>query len=94
MSRSFKHTPRCGDKKNKFMKRCASKRIRRDNLNIEFNNKSYKKFFNSWDICDFEDVGVSFDEFCIGFMRWHDRFEELPSREELWQMYQKYYLRK
>lgn len=33
MSRSYKHTTRAGDKKDKFFKRYANKKLRRNKLN-------------------------------------------------------------
>lgn len=55
MSRSYKKTPWSGDKKGKFKKRTANKTVRTylDNINHELKYSSYKKIFDSWDICDF-----------------------------------------
>ena len=67
MSRSYKKTPRSGDTKDKFFKRYANRRLRRRKLDIDLQHKSYKKDFCSYDICDYETVGTSFEEF------WRDR---------------------
>ncbi len=60
MSRSFKHTPYSGDKKCKFIKRIASKRFRskllRMGIDDEIPPSMYKRFFESWNICDFWDI--------------------------------------
>ncbi|MBQ6503159.1 MAG: hypothetical protein IJI57_04530 [Flexilinea sp.] len=57
MSRSYKHTPYCGDTKNKYMKRYATKRfkslVKRQNLDDEIAPGMYKRYFCSWDICDY-----------------------------------------
>ena len=47
MSRSYKHTPYCGDRKNKFMKRYANKRVRQCLKNSDYlpTAAEYKKMF-------------------------------------------------
>ena len=62
MSRSFKHTPRCGDKKDKFYKNYANRRLRRKQLIHNLQHKTYKKDTCSYDICDYEEVGLIFEE--------------------------------
>lgn len=62
MSRSYKKTPRCGDTKDKFFKKYANRKVRRNNTN-HYNHKSYKKLSCSWDICDYETVGRTFEEY-------------------------------
>ena len=54
MSRSYKHTPYCGDRKNKYMKRYANKRVRQRLKNNDYlpTAAEYKKMFESYDICD------------------------------------------
>ena len=63
MSRSYKKTPRSGDKKNKFLKKYANRKYRKLPLEDTVQYKSYKKTFCSYDICDYEDVGRIFEEF-------------------------------
>ena len=50
MSRSYKHTPYCGDRKNKFMKRYANKRVRQRLKNSDYlpTAAEYKKMFESY----------------------------------------------
>jgi hypothetical protein len=43
MSRSYKHTPYAGDRKKKWAKRQANKRLRRKKLTHDLQHKSYKK---------------------------------------------------
>ena len=50
MSRSYKKHHRVKDPAGKHMKRYANKKVRRTN-NVP-NGKAYKKFFESWDISD------------------------------------------
>lgn len=86
MSRSYKHTPRCGDKKSKFVKNQANRKIRR-NKNITPFNKSYRKYHQSWDICDYESVGTSFNE----YRRYNTGF---INEEDLLKSYKKYFINK
>ena len=51
MSRSYKKHDIVKDPANKAMKRYANKKVRHTK-NIP-NGKAYKKFFESWDICDY-----------------------------------------
>lgn len=56
MSRSYRKpiwTEGYGGKWRKFAKRKANKSVRQNKIP---NGKAYKKFFNSWDICDFKFV--------------------------------------
>ena len=60
MSRSYKHTPRCGDKKGRYSKRLANHVVRRNRCKDAFPQYAgYKKMFESWNICDYEIVGIS-----------------------------------
>lgn len=52
MSRSSKRIPCCKDH-NKGMKRCANKKVRRNNMIIP-SGAFYKKVFCSYDICDYK----------------------------------------
>lgn len=52
MSRSYKHSPVCTDRKHgaKWWKRQANRKVRH-HKNV-LNNKSYRKVYNSWEIHD------------------------------------------
>jgi hypothetical protein len=92
MSRSFKKTPRAGDTKSKFHKRYANKLVRRDKLNEGFNRGLYKKNYQSWNICDFEDVDLSFVRFLdFQFPQRQPTEEEIAEFQE---RYKKYFIRK
>ena len=98
MSRSFKKTPRVGDMKNKFYKAYSNRRLRRRKVNeeeTELNNSSYKKYNDSWYICDYEITHLTFEEYwdeivrnCVMFKR------ALPSKEKAYKDYYKAYKRK
>ena len=100
MSRSYKHTPRCGETKHKFAKKQANRIVRRNKLTEDYpNHAGYKKMFCRWDICDYETVGITFEQFFAGevdsWYRWPHKYgEPFPTREEAWKEYQKRYIRK
>ena len=95
MSRSYKHTPRCGDRKGPDNKRLANRKVRRKKLSEDFPQYSgFKKLYERWDICDYEEVGVNFEAYCSQrWQRWY-RSEPLPGLGELRKEYEKYYVRK
>lgn len=100
MSRSRKRTPYSGDKKNKFMKKYANRRLRRRKCLEEtsYQHKSYKKDTCSYDICDYKSVGTSFQQYWKSILKnWHAwgyRFEPYPDKEQAYQEYLKYFKRK
>lgn len=103
MSRSYKHTPYCGLTKDKFYKKYANKRLRRKKLAHDFQHKSYRKDFCSYDICDYYCIETkNFEEY---YRRQVDAWHELqryswskkypfPTRDEVWKEYCKMYRRK
>ena len=98
MSRSYKKTPRSGDTKDKYFKRYANKKLRRLPLDETLQHKQYKKNFCSWEICDYETVGETFEQHWEQALRswymWRHRYEPYPNREEEYQKYMKWYKRK
>ena len=100
MSRSYKHTPRAGDTKDKFFKKYANRRVRRLPIDEHpLNHKTYKKATCSWNICDYETVGTSFEQYWEGLVKsWHRWKSECglpyPNRDEAYQEYRRWFLRK
>ena len=99
MSRSYKHTPRSGDTKDKFFKKYANRKVRRlptDEHPLKGN--TYKKVFCQYDICDYETVGISFEQYWEGLVKrwynWEWRYSEFPDREEAYQEYCRWFIRK
>lgn len=96
MSRSYKHTPYCGD--NKRLKECANRRVRRAK-DVPMYGKAYRKYFQRYDICDYYTIYRDFDEYYHWRLKnWH-RWEKYcddpyPDRDECWKEYKKRYLRK
>ena len=101
MSRSYKHTPYVGDKKSKFFKNYANRKLRRNKLNHNLQYKAYRKNFCSYDICDFYWRFNNFEDYYRwrlkhhydGLWGFHD-YGPPPSRKECWKDYVKYYTRK
>ena len=100
MSRSYKHTPRCGDRKDKRRKRIANRRVRRKKLRADLpQHAGYRKLYESWHICDYETVGLSFNDYCMqehqyAALRNLYRPEPFPDRQALKKEYRKYCIRK
>ena len=56
MSRSYKKTSYCGDKKGKDKKRCANHKVRsylKQHPEESLKGRSFRKIFPTWDICLF-----------------------------------------
>lgn len=94
MSRSYKKVPRCGDNKNKIMKNYANRVLRRDENTYQYN--SYKKRFCSYDICDYNSVYYTFEDWYRMRVRQWERWERgpYPDRKEEYRKWYKYYKRK
>ncbi len=101
MSKSYKHTPYAGQQKNRYMKKLANRKVRRmlKNPDISLSYKSYKKAFESWDICDYYHKAFSFNKYyhrqINRWYQWHNRNEkESPSEDEIREQYKRWYVRK
>jgi hypothetical protein len=95
MSRSKKKTPRSGDKKDKFFKRYENHRLRKMPFEHTLNHNAYKKHSEGWNICDYETVGISFELYwCRLKRRFQNKPELLGTKEEAYQEYLKWFIRK
>ena len=95
MIRSYKRTPRCGDKKDKFFKRYENHRVRRMPYDLTLNHCAYKKHGEGWNICDYETVGISFEKYWYSIKRrFHNRPNLMVTREEAYEEYRRWFLRK
>ena len=96
MSHSYKKTPYCGDRKQKIMKRQANKIVRKSKE--AYQNASYKKCFCSYNICDFKDVGCTFEKFWKTRIRqwkcWGYKYYPYPDKKEEYRKWYRYYKRK
>ena len=96
MSRSYKHTPRCGDYKGKYSKRCANRAVRAQKFWDTIPRRAaYKKLYESWNICDYEQVRVTFEEFYAAETRWRSLGRlPLPDLAKSRNRYEKLFIRK
>ena len=96
MSRSYKHTPRCGETKHSWAKKQANRSFRRRHFDIRMSPSEYKRHFCTWDICDYEWVGTSFESYYRSMVRaWHlysYRVEPFPDKKETLKEYKKFYI--
>ena len=83
MSRSYKHTPYCGDTKGKDKKRVANKKVRRflkENPDFTSTSKKFfKKIYETYDICDYY--------FTTGWEKFKKIESELFPKEDLKKIY-------
>lgn len=108
MSRSYKKH-HCVKDHNKFMKRYANRCVRRylKNPEVELKGNAYRKFVESWDICDwifyyphgFEEYYRQEVKFWYNWRHRsstysHVHEDPFPDREKCWKEYQKSYVRK
>lgn len=98
MSRSYRKQPIWKDH-NKGIKECANRKVRRAlkrNLELRLPHSLYKKFFCSYDICDYRSiVSKNFEEYYqqrisswYRYLFWHK--EPLPTKEECYKDWLKY----
>ena len=94
MSRSYKKTPRSGEKKNRYLKKYANRIYRRDKFNV-LPYSSYKKNFCSYDICDYETVGYTFEDWWRDTLKswynWGYKYEPFPNKESEYRTWYKWY---
>jgi hypothetical protein len=96
MSRSYKKTPRAGMRKDRAYKKYANRKLRRNKLDNELQHNAYRKNFMTYDICDYQVVGTSFEEYYASQVRhWHEWMWQynvpFPDKEKLYREWYKYY---
>ena len=100
MSKSYKHTPRSGEQKDKFFKKYANRKVRRLPIDEHpLKGKHYKKVFCRYDICDYETVGISFEQYWERLIKsWHkwrnDCGLPYPDPIEAYEEYCRWFIRK
>lgn len=90
MSRSFKKTPYCGDKKGKDKKRIANHKVKSSMKNKDWHprRKLYKKIYEQYDICDYYEIS-SFEEYKNYQLRLWEEYDKnrnipKPTEKELY----------
>ena len=94
MSRSRKKTPRAGDNKGKENKRIANStvraRLREENESLP-QGSTFKKYYETWNICDYNDVSTweDYRRFRIDFVLKgrEDLFDEQLERKKWEKMF-------
>ena len=90
MSRSYKKFPFCKCENScKSGKKFANKKVRRHKKEIS-NGRSYKKLYESWDICDYRSsmTWQEWQEWCH-HPRWWGRKQEEPIYYEWYRAYKR-----
>ena len=75
MSRSYKKTPWCGERKGKLKKRMANHKVRQTlkrKYRLRVKGNAYKKLYETWNICDFSSI-CSWEEY------WQSKLERYNS---------------
>ena len=97
MSHSYKHIPYSGDKKNKTIKRIASKRFRSKitklGIDDEIFPSMYKRCFESWEICDYYSI-TTLQKWLINCKNPHGRREGVFDETEEIHIWRKLFIRK
>lgn len=101
MSRSYKKTPWCGDRKGKDKKRIANHIVRqwlKRNMDQTLAPGDYKKLYETWDICDYgwtstweqywESEWKSYRWICSMFP---NREHKAPDKKECYRKWLKFY---
>lgn len=101
MSRSYKKIPYCGDNKGKLKKRTANHTVRRalkTNLDLSLNKNNYKKFYETYNICDYFSITTweQYWQTCWSNYSWlkkmfPDRKIEKPNKKFCYREWLKYY---
>ena len=103
MSRSHKKHFYCKDR-NPYAKRLANRCVRRalnNDFDLELPHSSYRKFYESWDICDWK-FHDSWEEYWESSVRIYEYLQivnphrefEFPDRDEEYRKWRKYHYNK
>lgn len=101
MSRSYKKTPWCGDKKGKSKKRIANHTVRqylKNHMDLTLPPNGYKKLYESWEICDFccivtweEHWKSAWERYYWNCSMFPNAEHKEPNKEEEYIQWRKYY---
>ena len=92
MSRSYKRTPWCGNTKGKAKKRDANSKVRMflKNLENELKYNAYKKVYETWDICDYENI-LTWEEYWKLCQEMHTLYKRPLNKKEEYRRWYKWY---
>ena len=98
MSRSYKKIPWSGDKKGKSKKRVANHKVRswlKQHPDEPLNRNSYKKVYETWDICDYGWFCTWEEYWKSAIHAWEqwekDRGKPFPDKKEEYRRWIRYY---
>ena len=104
MSRSYKKTPWCGDRKGKDKKRIANHIVRqylKNHMDLNLKPGDYKKLYETWDICDYGWTSTWEQYWASEWRSYHwmcsmfpHRDNKEPNKEECYRRWLKFYHRK
>lgn len=90
MSRSYKKTARCGDRKT-IGKKLANRKVRRKKE--LYNHNLYKKVYPQYDVCDYNSVFVSFEDYWKYrleiWYQWGYRYKPYPNKKKVYREWYK-----
>lgn len=98
ISHSYKKHAYSGDHKGKEKKRCANKTVRmwlKDNPEEVIKGKSFKKIYESWDICDYGGL-CSWEAYWEGIIKHYQRMKHYgydlkePNKKEEYKNWKKH----
>lgn len=98
MSRSYKKTPYCGERKGKSKKRIANHKVRnwlKQNPDVLLERGAYKKVYERWDICDYYTIST-WEEYWASTIRIWLKWEQCrgypyPNKKEEYRKWYKWY---
>lgn len=97
MSRSYKKTPWSGDRKGKDKKRTANHKVRnwlKRHPDVTLNGNSYRKIYESWDICDYGGIETweQYWESAVRvWYRWRYYYKPFPDKKTEYRNWVKYF---
>ena len=104
MSRSYKKTPYCGDRKGKDKKKIANHRIRRilkQDPDLNLHHSAYKRHYCQYDICDYYWI-TSWDRYWANCLQTYIKMSKIfplkystpPDKKEEYRNWLKWYRNK
>lgn len=98
MSRSYKKNSHYSAGKIRSAKRFANKKVRNKKFEIDCPFSSYKKLYSSYNIVDYKETGVSFEQYWFETKRkWYTegyKSEPFPNKKKIYKEWYLTYKRK
>ncbi len=95
MSRSYRKQPVWKDRATRGGKTAANRRLRKklkQNYELNLQNKSYRKIYDSWDICDYCSlIDNDFEKYYRKYLIFCRGMNNPPTRKEVYKQWIKWY---